>query len=180
MQWGERGYSNWELSADRANASRRELIAGGLADGKVLRVVGMADTMNLKQAKGGSDAINRRISLVVLNKQAQENIERENAESSAVNIDKIENLQNMGMDKAKPVTAPADNGNSTAAPQPETNGTPVSGSTVAPVQAPATAVPASGANGSSATSRRQPTTALPAAPDSQATPSSTSRDSQQR
>lgn len=26
---GERGYSNWELSADRANASRRELIAGG-------------------------------------------------------------------------------------------------------------------------------------------------------
>ncbi len=176
---GERGYSNWELSADRANASRRELIAGGLADGKVLRVVGMADTMNLKQAKGGSDAINRRISLVVLNKQAQENIERENAESSAVNIDKIENLQNMGMDKAKPVTAPADNGNSTAAPKPETNGTPVSGSTVAPVQAPATAAPASGAS-SSATSRRQPTTALPAAPDSQATPSSTSRDSQQR
>ncbi|MBP2844119.1 flagellar motor protein MotB [Dickeya oryzae] len=177
---GERGYSNWELSADRANASRRELIAGGLADGKVLRVVGMADTMNLKQAKGGSDAINRRISLVVLNKQAQENIEHENAESSAVNIDKIENLQNMGMDKAKPVTAPADNGNSTAAPQPETNGTPVPGSTVAPVQAPATAAPASGANGSSATSHRQPTTALPAAPDSQATPSSTSRDSQQR
>ena len=27
---GERGYSNWELSADRANASRREIVAGGL------------------------------------------------------------------------------------------------------------------------------------------------------
>lgn len=179
---GERGYSNWELSADRANASRRELIIGGLAEGKVLRVVGMADTMNLKQAKGGSDAINRRISLVVLNKQAQENIERENAESSAVNIDKIENLQNMGMDKTKPAATPADNGSSTVTPQPENNGTPASGSTVAPApaQAPATTVPTSGANGASTTGRRQPTTALPAAPDSQATPSSTSRDSQQR
>ena len=27
---GDRGYSNWELSSDRANASRRELMAGGL------------------------------------------------------------------------------------------------------------------------------------------------------
>ncbi len=38
---GERGYSNWELSADRANASRRELVAGGMKDNKVLRVVGL-------------------------------------------------------------------------------------------------------------------------------------------
>ena len=44
---GEKGYSNWELSADRANASRRELVSGGLDDGKVLRVVGMAATMRL-------------------------------------------------------------------------------------------------------------------------------------
>ncbi len=42
-----KGYSNWELSADRANASRRELVAGGLDNGKVLRVVGMAATMRL-------------------------------------------------------------------------------------------------------------------------------------
>ena len=39
---GERGYSNWELSADRANASRRELVAGGLPDDRVLRVQGLA------------------------------------------------------------------------------------------------------------------------------------------
>ncbi|AUP76547.1 hypothetical protein CWS02_10970 [Enterobacter sp. EA-1] len=32
---GEKGYSNWELSADRANASRRELVAGGLDNGKI-------------------------------------------------------------------------------------------------------------------------------------------------
>jgi chemotaxis protein MotB len=39
---GERGYSNWELSADRANASRRELVAGGLPEDRVLRVQGLA------------------------------------------------------------------------------------------------------------------------------------------
>lgn len=77
---GERGYSNWELSADRANASRRELVAGGLDNGKVLRVVGMAATMRLNE-KGADDAINRRISILVLNKQAEQVILHENAES---------------------------------------------------------------------------------------------------
>lgn len=76
---GDRGYSNWELSAERANASRRELVAGGLDDGKVLRVVGMANTMKL-QEHGGDDAINRRISLLVLNNQAEQAILHENAE----------------------------------------------------------------------------------------------------
>jgi len=37
-----RGYSDWELSADRANASRRELIAAGMPENKLARVVGMA------------------------------------------------------------------------------------------------------------------------------------------
>lgn len=77
---GDRGYSNWELSAERANASRRELVAGGLDGGKVLRVVGMANTMKL-QAHGGDDAVNRRISLLVLNRQAEQAIVNENAES---------------------------------------------------------------------------------------------------
>lgn len=63
-----------------ANASRRELVSGGLDDGKVLRVVGMAATMRLSD-RGPEDAINRRISLLVLNKQAEEAILHENAES---------------------------------------------------------------------------------------------------
>jgi chemotaxis protein MotB len=82
---GERGYSNWELSADRANASRRELIAGGLAEGKILRVVGMADTMSLKSQTSDA-AINRRISILVLNKSAQHNIEHENSESQEMDF----------------------------------------------------------------------------------------------
>ncbi|KAA5970779.1 flagellar motor protein MotB [Pantoea sp. M_9] len=82
---GERGYSNWELSADRANASRRELVIGGLDSNKMLRVVGMAATMKLKN-RGADDAVNRRISLLVLNHDTEAAIEKENAESDAVQV----------------------------------------------------------------------------------------------
>ncbi|MGY5956598.1 flagellar motor protein MotB [Kosakonia sp. BK9b] len=85
---GEKGYSNWELSADRANASRRELVAGGLDNGKILRVVGMAATMRLAD-RGPDEAINRRISLLVLNKQAEEAILHENAESQNAPVSAI-------------------------------------------------------------------------------------------
>lgn len=85
---GEKGYSNWELSADRANASRRELVAGGLDDGKVLRVVGMASTMRVTD-RGPDDAINRRISLLVLNQQAEQAILHENAESQNESLDDL-------------------------------------------------------------------------------------------
>ncbi|MBR9835558.1 MAG: flagellar motor protein MotB, partial [Alphaproteobacteria bacterium] len=44
---GHRGYSNWELSSDRANASRRELVAGGLNPDKLLRVAVMSDRVPL-------------------------------------------------------------------------------------------------------------------------------------
>lgn len=89
---GEKGYSNWELSADRANASRRELMVGGLNGGKVLRVVGMAATMRLSD-RGPDDAVNRRISLLVLNKQAEQAILHENAESQNEPVSALENLR---------------------------------------------------------------------------------------
>ncbi|MEK9497815.1 flagellar motor protein MotB [Photorhabdus sp. P32] len=82
---GERGYSNWELSADRANASRRELLIGGLDEGKILRVVGMASTVRLKQ-EDASAPVNRRISILVLNKQAEERIEQQNTGSDSLII----------------------------------------------------------------------------------------------
>ncbi|MFU2488752.1 flagellar motor protein MotB [Thauera sp. WH-1] len=68
---GERGFSNWELSSNRANAARRELVAGGLEPGKLLRVLGLADTAHLN-ADDPLDPANRRISIVVLNRQAEE------------------------------------------------------------------------------------------------------------
>lgn len=74
----DRSYGNWELSADRANASRRELVIGGMTEGKVLRVIGLADSMHLDKADPRSP-INRRISIILLNRRTQERIEHENS-----------------------------------------------------------------------------------------------------
>jgi chemotaxis protein MotB len=68
---GGAGYSNWELSADRANASRRELIAGGMAEEKIVRVVGLSSAVLFKKEEPLSP-VNRRISLIVMNKKAEE------------------------------------------------------------------------------------------------------------
>ncbi|GEN27947.1 flagellar motor protein MotB [Halovibrio variabilis] len=62
---GYSGYSNWELSNDRANASRRELIAGGFDPDQLLRVSGFADRVLLPDTDP-TNPINRRIELVVL------------------------------------------------------------------------------------------------------------------
>jgi chemotaxis protein MotB len=72
------GYSNWELSADRANASRRELIAGGMAEGKILRVVGLASAAHLDK-QDPFNPINRRISIIVMNKKTEEGVMRDGA-----------------------------------------------------------------------------------------------------
>jgi chemotaxis protein MotB len=73
---GDRGFGNWELSTNRANASRRELVAGGMSDAKMIRVVGLASTV-LYNKEDPYNAINRRISLVVLNKRTEEAILRD-------------------------------------------------------------------------------------------------------
>jgi chemotaxis protein MotB len=70
---GERGYSNWELSADRANASRRELVAGGMRENKILRVVGLGSSLPL-DPEDPLNPMNRRISLVVLNDKTERQI----------------------------------------------------------------------------------------------------------
>lgn len=69
--YGDRaGYTNWELSADRANAARRALIAGSLSEDKVAVVVGLASSVLFDKANPQAP-INRRISIVVMN-QAEE------------------------------------------------------------------------------------------------------------
>lgn len=81
---GERAYSNWELSADRANASRQELVAGGMNEDKVMRVQGLSSSMSLVKDDPYA-AVNRRISLVVLNQSTQRRIEEENAAAADIN-----------------------------------------------------------------------------------------------
>ena len=76
---GDRGYSNWELSADRANASRRELVAGGLTDERVLRVLGLASSQPFNR-NDPAEPQNRRISIIVMNREAEDRFYRPTAE----------------------------------------------------------------------------------------------------
>ncbi|WP_414649531.1 flagellar motor protein MotB [Dyella sp.] len=76
-------YSNWELSADRANAARRALLDGGLEADKIARVVGLADSVSFDKANP-SDPINRRISIIMMTKQAQDAaLSQEEAQAAA-------------------------------------------------------------------------------------------------
>jgi len=80
---GEKGFSNWELSANRANASRRELVLGGMDDSKVLRVVGLSSTV-LFDKNDPLNSVNRRISIVVLNRKTETAILQEEGPESEV------------------------------------------------------------------------------------------------
>ncbi|WP_458524970.1 flagellar motor protein MotB [Onishia taeanensis] len=82
---GLQGYSNWELSSDRANASRRELVAGGLEPSRLLRVAGMGDQVPIPDSEP-SDAINRRIALVVLYQQVADHIRTQGARGERVEL----------------------------------------------------------------------------------------------
>ncbi|MBN8509963.1 MAG: flagellar motor protein MotB [Burkholderiales bacterium] len=75
---GDAGYSNWELSADRANASRRELHAGGLPDDRVLRVQGLAASLPFEPKDRFAPA-NRRISIIVMTREAEDQVLRDPA-----------------------------------------------------------------------------------------------------
>ena len=100
---GERGYSNWELSTERANASRRELIAGGMGPAKILRVIGLADSMPLVKDDPRSP-LNRRISILVLNKIAEQRLLSDDREVDVDGGDSTEQvLQNAA---AAPGSAP--------------------------------------------------------------------------
>jgi len=79
------GYSNWELSADRANASRRALIDAGIPEERIAWVVGKADNDPLFPEEPTS-ARNRRISIVLL----RDSVLQERLNSSEV----IEERQN--------------------------------------------------------------------------------------
>lgn len=68
---GRNGYTNWELSADRANTARRSLEAGGLAGDKIARIVGLASSVLFDKLDPTSPT-NRRISIIVMTKDAEE------------------------------------------------------------------------------------------------------------
>ena len=99
---GERGYSNWELSADRANASRRELVAGGLPDDRTLRVQGLASSTPFDR-KDPLAPTNRRISIIVMNRDAEDRMFRTKPDPPAQEETPAPVLPALGM----PTKAPA-------------------------------------------------------------------------
>lgn len=60
----DKKYSNWELSADRANATRREFLDQGIPQDRMIYVVGKADTEPLVPQDKADDK-NRRISIIL-------------------------------------------------------------------------------------------------------------------
>ncbi|MDX5298506.1 MAG: flagellar motor protein MotB [Gammaproteobacteria bacterium] len=78
---GRAGYSNWELSAERANAARRALVDGGVPEYQMARVVGLADSVLFDQSDPAAP-VNRRIAIIVLNQKAAADIQK-NAGSAA-------------------------------------------------------------------------------------------------
>ncbi len=70
---GVAGYTNWELSSDRANASRRELMVGGLPEARVMRVQGLAASVPFDK-NDPLAPVNRRISIIVMNRDAEDRV----------------------------------------------------------------------------------------------------------
>jgi chemotaxis protein MotB len=87
-------YTNWELSADRANAARRALLEGTYPESKVATVQGMGSAAPFLVDRP-AEPINRRIAIIVLKKAVAD------ALGSGVGIDSSKLI-----DSAAPFTAP--------------------------------------------------------------------------
>ncbi len=129
-QNGQRGYSNWELSADRANASRRELVAGGMSDDKIFRVVGLASSAPFN-AEDPLDASNRRISIIVMNKEVEARLLRGGGQIEVEDADELADAVKADGAKAEAPAAADQHADAGAA-----------ASTAVPAPAPANAVAA--------------------------------------
>ncbi|UOA09009.1 flagellar motor protein MotB [Methylobacter sp. S3L5C] len=68
---GSKTYSNWELSSDRAHDARRVLVEGGMDESRLMRVIGLSSSVLLDE-QDPLNPINRRISIILLNRRAEE------------------------------------------------------------------------------------------------------------
>jgi chemotaxis protein MotB len=65
------GYSNWDLSSERANSARRILDNNGLWNGQISKVTGFADR-KLRNSGNPFDVTNRRVSILIRNMNAKD------------------------------------------------------------------------------------------------------------
>jgi chemotaxis protein MotB len=103
---GDRGFGNWELSTNRANASRRELVLGGMDDAKVMRITGFASTV-LYDKTEPQNPINRRISIVVMNKRTEDAILNDGKENQVTEVTDADQLEGQGILPAEQVPSAA-------------------------------------------------------------------------
>ena len=165
-------FSNWELSSDRANACRRELVRGGVGEEKIARVVGLASTALFDKSNPLSP-INRRISIIVMNKEAEaamlekEKIEKRISGDDAVTAETIEAVPGMesipGVRVEKTVQPSA---SPTPTPAPTMTPTPIKVIEPTPVPAKkivptATVLPTKAAPAATSKSKATPTPTLP-------------------
>ena len=68
---GITGYTNWDLSTDRANAARRALESSGLSTDRIARVVGLSSSVLFDKANP-RNPINRRVSIIVMTREAEQ------------------------------------------------------------------------------------------------------------
>ncbi|MGP4844677.1 flagellar motor protein MotB [Marinobacter sp. 1Y8] len=83
---GRPGYTNWELSSDRANTARRALVAGGVRAEQIGRVVGLSDSV-LFDKDNPRAPVNRRIAIIVLNKKTADGIQADSGADAQPLID---------------------------------------------------------------------------------------------
>jgi chemotaxis protein MotB len=76
------GYTNWDLSSDRANSARRALESAGLSQEKVARIVGLSSSVLFDKGHPRSP-VNRRISIIVMTRDAEEEALRIEVPSAA-------------------------------------------------------------------------------------------------
>jgi chemotaxis protein MotB len=95
---GISGYTNWDLSTDRANAARRALEAAGYSTAQIARVTGLSSSV-LFNKENPRDPVNRRISIVVMTQAAEERAQR-------IDIPTAASIEAPAPDIAMPVQPP--------------------------------------------------------------------------
>lgn len=82
-------YSNWELSADRANAARRSLLHRGVKESQLAQVVGLSSSV-LYDHDDPNNPINRRISILVMSEQSQKKLKAQQGDGGQGEGEKVE------------------------------------------------------------------------------------------
>ncbi len=107
---GNKAYGNWELSAERANAARRELINGEMDPDKVLQIDGMGSAVPVDK-DNPLNPINRRIAIIVMNMKAEARVRGDQKMLSIIEATEAETLLQSLEDQQSAEDAASQTGN---------------------------------------------------------------------